>query len=197
MPITAAQVNELRQLTGCGMMDCKRALEETGGDVDAAIRLLRERGIASAAKRAGRATGEGVIDTYVHAGGKIAAMVELNCETDFVSRTDDFRNLAHELAMQVAATNPQWVRREDVPAEVIEQEREILRQRALHDGEPEAKIPRIVEGRLTKFFAETVLLEQPYIRDPKRKVQDLVDDVRARLGENIVVRRFVRWQLGE
>ncbi|MBI3911659.1 MAG: translation elongation factor Ts [Armatimonadetes bacterium] len=197
MVITAAQVNELRQLTGCGMMDCKRALEETGGNIQEAIRVLREKGIASAARREARTATEGVIDCYVHGGGRIAVLLELNCETDFVARTDDFRNLAHELAMQVAASNPQWVRVEEISSEVLDQERAIARQQAINEGKPERTLPHIVEGRVKKFIEDNVLLEQPYIRDPKRKVKDLVDDVRAQLGENIVARRFVRWRLGE
>jgi elongation factor Ts len=190
-------VKALREKTGAGMMDCKRALEETGGDMEKAVEYLREKGLAAAAKRAGRTAAEGVIESYIHLGGKLGVLVEVNCETDFVARTPEFQELARDIAMQVAAANPQYLTREDVPAEVLEKEKEILRAQALNEGKPEKVVDRIVEGRLEKFYSENCLLEQPFIKDPDKKVRDLLAEKIARIGENIVVRRFVRFQLGE
>ncbi|MDI3537992.1 MAG: elongation factor Ts [Bacillota bacterium] len=197
MAITAEMVKALREKTGAGMMDCKRALEETGGDMEKAVEYLREKGLAAAAKRAGRTAAEGVIESYIHLGGKLGVLVEVNCETDFVARTPEFQELARDIAMQVAAANPQYLTREDVPAEVLEKEKEILRAQALNEGKPEKVVDRIVEGRLEKFYSENCLLEQPFIKDPDKKVRDLLAEKIARIGENIVVRRFVRFQLGE
>lgn len=197
MAITADQVKVLREKTGAGMMDCKRALEEAGGDMEKAIEYLREKGLAAAAKKAGRTAAEGVIEAYIHLGGKLGVLVEVNCETDFVARTPEFREFARDIAMQVAAANPQYLRREDVPAEVLEKEKEILRAQALNEGKPEKVVDRIVEGRLEKFYSENCLLEQPFIKDPDKKVRDLLAEKIARIGENIVIRRFVRFQLGE
>ena len=197
MAITAQTVAALREKTGAGMMDCKRALEESNGNVDEAVRVLREKGMAQAAKRMGRAASEGTVGSYVHMGGKIAVMVELNCETDFVAKNEEFQGLARELAMQVASANPTYLRPEDIPAEVLEREKGIAETLARNEGRPEAALPKIVEGRVKKFSEESSLLTQGYIRDPKRKVEDLVQDVRAKLGENILVRRFVRFQVGE
>jgi len=195
--ITAELVKALREKTGAGMMDCKRALQETDGDMEKAIEYLREKGLAAAAKRAGRTAAEGVIEAYIHLGGKLGVLVEVNCETDFVARTPEFREFARDIAMQVAAANPQYLTREDVPAEVLNKEREILRAQALNEGKPEKVVDRIVEGRLEKFYSENCLLEQPFIKDPDKKVRDLLAEKIARIGENIVIRRFVRFQLGE
>ncbi|MBI3947860.1 MAG: translation elongation factor Ts [Armatimonadetes bacterium] len=197
MAVTAADVRELRDRTGAGMMDCKRALEETGGDFDQAIALLRERGIMKGAKRADRVAAEGAVGVYVHHDKRMAAMVELNCETDFVARTDEFQELARNLAMQIGAKSPLYIRREDVPAAVIEHERHIQKAVAEGEGKPPQAVEKIVEGRLGKWFEEVCLVEQPYIRDESRKVQDLVDDVVARLGEKISIRRYVRYRVGE
>ncbi len=195
--ITAAMVKELRERTGAGMMDCKKALAETGGDMQKAIDYLREKGLAAAAKKAGRVTTEGIVDAYIHPGGKVGVLLEVNCETDFVARTDDFRLLVHDLAMQVAAAKPEYVRREDVPEDVISREKEILAAQAAGEGKPEKVLQKIVEGRLEKFFKETCLLEQPFIKNQDVTVQQLLNEHIARLGENITVRRFVRFELGE
>ncbi|MGB9903592.1 MAG: translation elongation factor Ts [Desulfotomaculales bacterium] len=195
--VTAAMVKELRERTGAGMMDCKKALAETGGDMQKAIDYLREKGLAAAAKKAGRVAAEGVVDAYVHPGGKVGVLLEVNCETDFVARTDDFRALVHDLALQVAAAKPGYVRREDVPEEVLAREKEILAAQAAGEGKPEKVIGKIVEGRLEKFFKEACLLEQPFIKNPDITVGQLVNEHIARLGENIIVRRFVRFELGE
>jgi elongation factor Ts len=190
-------VKALREKTGAGMMDCKRALQETGGDMDKATEYLREKGLAAAAKRAGRTAAEGLVEAYIHLGGKLGVLVEVNCETDFVARTPEFREFVRDIAMQVAAANPQYLAKEDVPAAVLDKEREILRVQALNEGKPEKVVDRIVEGRLEKFYSENCLLEQPFIKDPDRKVHELLTEKIARIGENIVIRRFVRFQLGE
>jgi elongation factor Ts len=197
MAITAKAVADLRAQTGAGMMDCKKALEASEGDLNAAIKWLREKGIASATKREGRAASEGVVGTYVHLGGKIGVMVELNCETDFVARNDEFQWLAKELAMQIAFSNPTYLRPEDIPEDVLAREREIAENLARNEGRPEAALPRIVEGRVKKFCEESSLLTQAYMRENKRSVGDIVQDVRAKVGENIQVRRFVRFKVGE
>jgi elongation factor Ts len=195
--VSAGLVRDLRERTGAGMMDCKRALSEVQGDLEKAIVYLREKGLAAAAKRAGRAAADGTVDAYIHAGGKIGVLIEVNCETDFVARTDDFRALVRELAMQVAAANPRYVRREDVPAEVRDQERSIYAAQAANSGKPAAVIDKMVNGKVEKFFSEVCLLEQPFIKDPDKPVSQLVADAVAKMGENIVVRRFARFQLGE
>jgi len=195
--ITAGQVKQLRDVTGAGMMDCKRALVEAGGDMTRAQEILRTKGLASAKKRTGRQAREGLVDAYIHAGGRIGALVEVNTETDFVARTEEFRTLVREIAMQVAARDPRWVSREDVPEDVLESERKIAAEKARADGKPEQVIDRIVDGQLAAFYKEYVLLEQDYIREPKRAVGDLVSEVAAKVGENVVVRRFVRYLLGE
>jgi elongation factor Ts len=197
MKIDAAQVKALREATGAGVMDCKKALEEAGGDQEKALRILREKGLAGAKKKAGRTATEGVIDAYIHMNNRVGVLIEVNCETDFVARNEVFRNLVHDLAMHVAASSPLYVSPEDVPLEVLEQEREIQRQRALNEGKPEKVIDKIVEGRLNKFFEEVCLLKQPFVRDQERTVEEVIQQAIATLGENIVVRRFVRFQLGE
>jgi len=195
--ITAAMVKELRERTGAGMMDCKKALAETGGDLQKAVDSLREKGLAAAAKKAGRVTAEGLVDAYIHPGAKVGVLLEVNCETDFVARTDDFRALVHDLALQVAAARPEYVRREDVPAEAIAREKEILAAQAAAEGKPEKVIQKIVEGRLEKFFKDTCLLEQPFIKNQDVTIAQLLNEHIARLGENITVRRFARFELGE
>lgn len=197
MAITAKAVADLRAVTGAGMMDCKRALEQADGNAEAAVKWLREKGIASAAKREGRAASEGYVSIYQHLGGKIGVMVEMNCETDFVARNEEFQALAKELALQVAFSNPQWLKPEDIPEAVLAQEREIAANQARNDNKPEAAIPRIVEGRVKKFVEENCLLTQPYVRDNSKQVGDLVQDLRAKLGEHVIVRRFVRFKVGE
>jgi len=195
--ITAGLVKQLRDATGAGMMDCKRALVEAGGDMTRAQEILRTKGLASAKKRTGRKAREGLVDAYIHGGGRIGAMVEVNTETDFVARTEEFRTLVREIAMQVAARDPRWVSREDVPDDVLESERKIAAEKARTDGKPEQVIDRIVDGQLAGFYKEYVLLEQDYIREPKRRVGDLVSEVAAKVGENVIVRRFARYLLGE
>jgi len=195
--VSAAQVRELRDQTGAGMMDCKQALAESGGDLQKAIVSLREKGLAAAAKRSARVASEGLVGSYIHVGGKIGVLIEVNCETDFVARTPEFQALVKDLAMQVAAASPRWVRREEIPASTIETERSIYRAQASGSGKPPAVIEKIVDGKLVKFFADTCMLEQPFIKDPQRTVGQLVTDSIAKIGENIVVRRFARFQLGE
>lgn len=197
MKITAEMVKELRAATGAGVLDCRNALAEAEGDFDKAVEYLRKQGMAEAAKRKGREANEGVIAAYIHADKRIGAMVELNCETDFVARTDEFQNLAKELTMQVAASRPLYVRREDVPEEVIAQEQEKYRAQLEGSNKPPHILERIISGKLEKFFKQACLLEQPYIRDTDITVGELVDRYNAILGENIVVRRFVRYELGQ
>jgi elongation factor Ts len=197
MAISAQAVMALREKTGAGMMDCKKALQDADGDEQAAIKLLREKGIASAAKRAGRAASEGTVGSYIHHNGKIGVLVELNCETDFVARNEEFQTLARELALHIAHANPTYLQPEDVPEDVLEREREIAANLARNEGRPEVALPKIVEGRVRKWLEENCLLTQPSVRDPKRTIGDLVQDLRAKLGENVVVRRFVRYQVGQ
>jgi len=195
--ITAQQVQELRRKTGAGILDCKKALADCGGDHEQAAVLLRKQGAARADARLSRPTSEGLVASYIHAGGKIGVLVEVNCETDFVARTDEFRQLAMNLAMHIAAENPRCLRPEDVPADVLDKEKEVFRALAQKEGKPENVLDRIVEGRLKKFFTETCLMEQPYVRDDQVTVAEVVNQAIAKLGENIGVRRFVRYQLGE
>ena len=197
MAVTTSQIKELRERTGAGIMDCKKALEKTQGNLEKAIDELRKKGLAKAKKRAGRIAKEGLVHAYIHAGGKIGVLVEVNCETDFVARTKAFQNFVKEIAMQIAATNPLVVNKEALSPEIIEKEKEIYRQQAIASGKPEKIIDRIVEGKLQKFFEEACLIEQPYIRDPSIKIKDLLNELVAKTGEKIVVRRFVRFQLGE
>ena len=197
MEITAKMVKELREQTGAGMMDCKKALMEVGGDFEKAVDVLRKKGIASAAKRAGRAAAEGAVGSYLHAGGKIGVLVEVNCETDFVARTDDFQDLVRDIAMHVAAAEPRFVGREEVTDAVLAREREIYREQALAAGKPENVVERIIEGKLEKFYSEMVLLEQDFVKNPEITVGQLVTEAVAKMGENIKVRRFSRFRLGE
>ncbi len=197
MTITADQVKKLREKTGAGIMDCKSALQEAQGDLDKAIEILREKGIATAERKVGRATNEGLIEAYIHPGSKLGVLVEINCETDFVAKTEDFTRLARDVAMQIAATNPVAVSREDIPREVVERELEIYRVQAKNEGKPEHIVERFVQGKLEKFYQENVLLEQSFIKDPNKTVRDVVTAAIAKLGENITIRRFVRFQLGE
>jgi elongation factor Ts len=194
--ITAAMVKDLRQATGAGVMDCRKALESTGGNFEQATELLREKALAAAAKKAERAANEGLIGNYVHMGSKVAALVEINCETDFVARTEDFQVLAKDLAMQVVATRPNWVRIEDIPADILQQERENYRLGLVDSNKPANLIDQIIEGKMAKFYEENCLLEQPFIKDESVKIKDLLTALVGRLGENIVVRRFARLEVG-
>jgi elongation factor Ts len=197
MEITTAMVKELREATGAGVLDCRQALEACGGDMAQAIDRLREKGLADVAKREDREAREGRIEAYVHPGNRVAVLLELNCETDFVANTEEFKTLAHDLALHIAFAAPRFIARSDVPDELVERERAIYRAQALDEGKPERVLDRIVEGRLEKFFQQVCLLEQPFVRDDERTVQDLINDVLVKLGERVVLRRFVRYQLGE
>lgn len=197
MEVSASAVKELREKTGAGMMDCKKALAETGGDVPKAIDYLRQKGLAAAAKKADRVASDGAVGAYVHPGGKIGVLVEINCETDFVARTAEFQTLLKDIAMQVAAANPRFVRREEVPAPELDKEKEIYRQQALESGKPEKVVDKIIEGKVERFYSEACLLEQAFIKDPDKKVSDIVNESVGRLGENIQIRRFSRYHLGE
>lgn len=199
MAVSPEQIKKLRELTGAGILECKKALEEVEGDLDKAIDLLRTRGIAKAEKRAGRATAEGLVQAYIHSDGKLGVLVEVNCETDFVARTDDFKELCRELAMQIAAAQPLYVNREEVPADLLEKEKAILREQTLAEGKPEQMVDKIVEGRISKYYQENCLMDQAWIKDDKGKltIADLVKQYIAKLGENLQVRRFVRLRVGE
>ena len=195
--ISAVQVKQLRDKTGAGMMECKAALSEAGGNIEEAVTLLRKRGLAQAAKRAGRATAQGIIGSYIHMGGRIGVLIEVNCESDFVARTDTFRNLVKEVAMHVAAADPKWVRREDVPPEALENEKSIYRAQMEGAGKPANVIDKIIEGKLGSFYSQFVLLDQPSVRDPNVTVTQLVAETSAKTGENITVGRFKRYLVGE
>lgn len=195
--VDASTVKELRERTGAGMMDCKKALVETNGDMEKAIEILREKGLAAAAKKAGRIASEGIVDSYIHGGGRIGVLIEVNSETDFVAKTEGFRAFVKDMAMQVAASNPFYVSREQVDSSLIEKEKEIYRQQALNEGKPEKIIDKMVEGRIEKYYKEICLLEQPFIKDTDRSVQDVLTDLIAKIGENISIRRFVRYEMGE
>jgi len=197
MEITAQAVKELREKTGLGMMDCKQALVESGGDIEKAIEYLRKKGLKVAGKRSGRETRQGLVESYIHMGGKIGVMLELNCETDFVARTAEFKELARNIAMQVAAADPKWLVPADVPADVIEKERSIYAEQIRAEGKPDNVIPKIVDGKLLRFYETVCLLEQGYVRDQDKKVQDVINEAIAKTGENIKVGRFVRFVLGE
>ena len=195
--VSAAEVKKLRERTGAGMMDCKKVLLEADGDMEKAVDLLREKGLAKAAKKASRAASEGLVVSYIHGNGKIGVLAEVNCETDFVARNDEFQILCHDIAMQIAASNPEYVSREDVPEEVLEREKTILKAQAMNEGKPEHVIEKMVDGRLSKFYEEKCLLNQPFIKDTDKTVEQLVTETIAKLGENISVRRFARFVLGE
>ena len=197
MKISTKLVKELREKTGVGIMDCKNAIQEADGDIDKAVEILRKKGIAKAQKREGRITSEGQIQSYVHTGGKIGVLVELNCETDFSAKTEDFTSFAKNLAMHIAATNPLAICPENLPPEIVEKEKEIYRAQAIHSGKGEKVVERIAEERLSSFFSDVCLLNQAYVKDPNRSIQDLLNELKAKTGENIIVKRFVRFQLGE
>jgi len=197
MTITATLVKDLRERTGAGMMECKKALAEANGDIEKAIENLRKQGVLRAASKAGREARQGLVYSYIHPGDQLGVLLEVNCETDFVARTDDFRDLVKGLAMQIAATNAQTVRREDVDPALVAKEREVLLEQSRASGKPQNILDKMVEGRLEKFYEEIVLLEQPFIKDPDRKVKDLLDQAIAKIGENIVVRRFAKFRIGE
>ncbi|AIQ69395.1 translation elongation factor Ts [Paenibacillus graminis] len=197
MAVDAKAVKELRERTGAGMLDCKKALEEANGDITKAAELLREKGLSAAANKAGRIATEGVVESYIHAGGRIGVLVEINCETDFVGKTDSFKEFARDIAMQIAAANPLYVRREEVPAEAVEKEKEILKAQALNEGKPEKIVEKMVEGRISKFYEEHCLLEQTFVKDQDKTVSQLLNEKISTIGENISIRRFVRYELGE
>lgn len=197
MDITASMVKELRERTGAGMMDCKKALLATDGDIEKAIDELRTKGLAKAAKKAGRVASEGLVTSYIHAGGRIGVLVEVNCETDFVAKTDQFKQLAHDIAMQIAAANPAYVNRSEVADEVIDHERQILKAQALEEGKPEKVIEKMVEGRIEKYYKENCLMEQAYIKDPDQTIEQIIQEKIAKIGENISIRRFARYEVGE
>lgn len=196
MEITAKMIKELREMTGVGPLDCKKALEQHDGNMQAAANYLREKGLAKAAKKAGRVANEGIVQTYQHFNGRLAVMVEINCETDFVAKTEAFQNFAHDLTLHIANLAPEYLTRESVPAAVVAAEREIQRRRVLEEGKPENVADKIVDGRMDKFFEEVVLMEQPFLKDDKKKIEDIRKELVASLGENIVIRRFVRFELG-
>jgi len=197
MEISVELVKDLRQRTGAGVVDCKKALQEAKGNMDAAIDYLRRKGLATAAKKAGRIATDGLVSSYIHAGGKMGVLVEINCETDFVAKTEDFQSFVKNIAMHIAATNPQYIRREEVPEEVLEKERDIYRTQALDAGKPQKVIDKIVEGKMERFYSEVCLLEQTYVRDSDLTIKELLEALIAKIGENITIRRFTRFQLGE
>jgi elongation factor Ts len=197
MEVSVAQIKELRALTGAGMMDCKKALLEAKGDLVEATNILRRKGLASLREKAGRETKEGVIEAYIHANNKIGVLVEINCETDFVARNEEFKKFAHDIAMQVAAANPNYVSREDVPDSVVEKELEIYRSQAIEEGKPNHIIDKIAQGRLEKFFQSVCLLEQPFIKEPEKNIKEYLAEIAGKIGENIGIKRFVRFELGE
>jgi len=197
MAVSASAVKELREKTGAGMLDCKNALVEADGDLTRAAEILREKGLSAASKKAGRIATEGVVESYIHGGGRIGVLVEINCETDFVGKTDQFREFARDIAMQIAAASPKYVRREEVPAEDVEKEKEILRAQALNEGKPAHIVDKMVEGRVGKFYEEYCLMEQSFVKDPDKTIAQLLNEKISTIGENISIRRFVRYELGE
>ncbi|BCJ85293.1 translation elongation factor Ts [Effusibacillus dendaii] len=197
MSVSANDVKVLRERTGAGMMDCKKALQDANGDMEKAVEILREKGLAAAAKKAGRIAAEGVVESYIHMGGKIGVLVEVNCETDFVAKTEEFRSFVKDVAMHIAAAKPQYVRREEVPGDVVEKEKEILRAQTLNEGKPANIVDKIVEGRIDKFFKDTCLLEQEFVKNPDQTIQELLNEQISKIGENISIRRFARFEMGE
>jgi len=197
MNITAEMVKELRERTGSGIVDCKKALIESNGDMEKAIEYIRQKGLATAAKKSGRIAAEGIVDAYIHGGGRIGVLVEVNIETDFAAKNEEFRSFVKDIAMQIAASNPQYVKREDIPQEVIDREKEILMAQAMNEGKPANIAEKMVAGRIEKFFKEVCLLEQPFIKDPDKTVKDILNEKIAKIGENISIRRFVRYEMGE
>jgi len=197
MSISAAQVKELREKTGAGMMDCKKALVETDGDIEKAIAYLREKGLAATNKKAGRLAAEGVVESYIHMGGKIGVLVEVNCETDFVAKNEGFLNFVKDVAMHIAASNPLYVTKEEVPTEELDKEKEILRNQALNEGKPEKIVDKMVEGRISKFYKEICLMEQPFVKNPDLTIEELVKEQIMTIGENVKIRRFARFEMGE
>ncbi|MDF2524593.1 MAG: tsf [Clostridiales bacterium] len=195
--ITADMVKQLRERTGAGMMDCKKALNETNGDMDKAIEYLREKGLAAAAKKSGRIAAEGLVESYIHGDGRIGVLVEVNIETDFAARNEEFKSFVKDVAMQIAASKPEYIKRDEVPAHVIEKEKEILKAQALNEGKPEKIVDKMVEGRIEKYYKEVCLLDQPFIKDPDRTIQQMLTEKIATIGENINIRRFVRFERGE
>lgn len=197
MAVNAGMVKELREKTGAGMLDCKKALEKADGNMDKAVEILREEGLAAADKKAGRIAAEGLVESYIHGNGRIGVLVEINCETDFVAKNEEFQQFVKDVAMQIAASNPKYVRREEVPESEVEKEKEILKQQALNEGKPEHIVEKMVEGRLDKYFKEICLEEQPFIKDPDKTIEELVKEKIAKIGEKITIRRFSRFELGE
>ncbi|HBO84615.1 MAG: translation elongation factor Ts [Deltaproteobacteria bacterium GWC2_42_11] len=197
MEISASMVRDLREATGAGIMDCKKALAETKGNIEAAITYLRERGLAAAQKKAGRVTSEGVVGSYIHSGGKVGVLIEVNCETDFVAKTDEFQSIVRDVAMHIAAASPQYVKREEVPADVLEKEKAIYKAQAVESGKPEKIIDKMVEGKVEKFYKDICLIEQPFVKNPDVTINELITGIIAKLGENISIRRFARFRVGE
>lgn len=195
--VTAAQVKELRERTGAGMMDCKKALNEVSGDISKAIDYLREKGLAAAAKKEGRIAAEGIVEAYIHGAGRIGVLLEVNCETDFVANTDDFKQFARDIALQIAAAKPLYLVKEEVPADVLQHEKDILKAQALNEGKPEKIVEKMVDGRIEKYYKEVCLMEQPFVKDPDKSITDLVLEKTAKIGERIVIRRFTRFEMGE
>ena len=197
MEINVSLVKELREMSGAGMMDCKKALAEANGDMKKASELLREKGLAAAAKKASRIASEGLVESYIHMGGRIGVLVEVNCETDFVAKTDDFKNFVHDIAIHIAAANPKFINKEEVPFETVDEEKAILKKQAIAEGKPEKIVDKMVEGRIEKYYKEVCLLEQPFVKDPEKTISSLVNEKIAVIGEKITIRRFARYQLGE
>ncbi|MBQ9941457.1 MAG: translation elongation factor Ts [Christensenellaceae bacterium] len=197
MAISASLVKELRERSGCGMMDCKKVLVETDGDIEKAVELLREKGLAKAVKKSGRIAAEGIVESYIHLGGKIGVLLEVNCETDFVAKTDEFKSFVRDIAMHIAASNPMYVREDEIDPAVIEKERAIMHAKAINDGKPEKIIDRIVDGQIAKFKKDICLMDQPFVKDTDKTIQEMVTEKIATIGENISIRRFVRYEMGE